>query len=203
MLVVLALLYAGYALSIKRWNYASQAELERRRTALKQAGLSNTFYFIRARTLFFLNILSGGTFVFYWIYHQWKAVLHGFKRLDGTSLRYGPLVRTIGGFFTFFTLINIINRTCEYMHKKPAWPAIWWGSWWLGGFVAIFLPISLTGRIFGFTMFCLAPAALQHRLNALPKTRLSLWPKPKEIIATAFGLVLLSGLFTIAHLIQK
>lgn len=202
MLAVLALIYAGYALGIKRWSYAaSQADREKRRTELKAQGLSNTFYFIHAGTLFFLILLSGGTFTFYWLYQQWKAVLHGFKRSDGTTLKYGPLVRTLAGAITFFSLGNIINRTCEYMHKTPAWPAAWWGFWWICGLVLLFCPVGILGRILGALLFCAAPVAFQHRLNALPKTQIPVYPKPKEWLATAFGLTIVVSLFLCLRLL--
>ena len=194
MLTVLALLYAGYALGIKRWSYAStQADREKRRTELKAKGLCNTFYFIHAGTLFFLILFSAGTFTLYWMFQQWKAVLKGFRRSDGIPLKYGPLLRTLFGLITFFSLAGIINRTCEYMRKTPAWPAAWWGSLWLGGFLMVLLAQSLLVRGVGFFLFCLAPSVLQHRLNALPKTRLSVKPKPREFAASALGLIVVIG----------
>lgn len=194
MVCVLAVLYAGYALGMKRWNYTSQADREKRRTQLKTLGLSNTFYFIHAGTLFFLILCSGGTFVFYWIYQQWKAILQGFKRLDGTPLPKGPFIRTLGCFVTFYSLGSIINRTCEYMRKPVSWSPVWWGTLWLGGLFTLLLCDDISLRLFGAFLFCLAPTIYQRRLNLLPKKPLPITPKPKELIAAAFGLTLFLGL---------
>ena len=95
MLGVLAVAYAAYALSFKKWDYTSEAKRLERRKVLKAKGMSDTFYFIHARTLFVLNALSGGLFVFYWLYRQWQAVLYGFKRQDGTKLAGSALLRTV------------------------------------------------------------------------------------------------------------
>ena len=57
---VLAALYIAYALTLKKWDYASEAKRTERRTQLKELGLSNTFYFIHAGTLLILNAVSGG-----------------------------------------------------------------------------------------------------------------------------------------------
>ena len=62
MLGVLAVMYAAYALSVKNWNYTSESAREKRKTELKQQGLTNTFYFINARTQLVLTLASGGTF---------------------------------------------------------------------------------------------------------------------------------------------
>ncbi len=203
MFAVLAFLYLGYVLGIKRWNYASQADREKRRSTLKAKGLSNTFYFIHSTTLFLLTVLSGGTFAFYWIYQQWKAILKGFKRLDGTPLRYGPLVRTLASPITFFTLGNIINHTCEYLRKPVAWPAAWWGTLWLGGLIAIFLPVAGSIRFLGALIFCWGPTAYQRHLNTLPKKSLPKRPKPREIIAALLGLILVVSLFLLLHLVKQ
>ena len=200
MLAVLAFLYIGYTLGLKRWSYApTQADLEKRRTELKAKGLCNTFYFIHAGTLFFLILFSGGTFVLYWMFQQWTAVVRGFKRSDGLPLRHGPLLRTLAGSITFFSLANIINHTCEYMRKKSAWPAGWWGSVWVGGFILALMPLGILARSVGFFLFCLPPVALQHRLNALPKTRLPARPKVKEFVAAALGLTVLAGMIILLH----
>ena len=203
MVAVLALLYAGYALGMKRWNYSSQADQERHRADLKAKGMSNTFYFIHAGTLFWLVVFSGSTFTFYWLYQQWKAIKQGFKRTDGTPLSKGPFLRTLGSAVTFFTLGNIIKRTCEYMHKSPAWPSLWWGSLWLGGLIVACLPFSLLTRITGAFIFCLVPAVYQRHLNTLPKKSLPAKPKPKEIIAAALGLTLLTALLLLVKMMLQ
>ena len=193
MVAVLGILYAGYALGIKRWGYATQADVEKRRTYLKEKGLANTFYFIHAGTLFVLIVCSGGAFMLYWAFQQWKAVLHGFKRTSGGPLKHGPFLRALCSVVTFFTLAGIINRTCEYMRKQPAWPAAWWGTLWIGGLFVALLPLSWWACGTGFFIFCLAPAVLQHHLNALPKTTLPLLPKPREVVATILGLTVVLG----------
>ncbi len=101
LLEMLGVMYAAYALSVKNWNYTSEAAREKRKTELKKEGLTNTFYFIHARTLFVLTVVSGGAFTLYWLLQQWHAVLRGFRRADGTSLKGKPFVRTLGGAFTF------------------------------------------------------------------------------------------------------
>ena len=189
MLLALAILYAVYALGMKKWNYTSQADREKRKTELKKLGLSNTFYFIHEYTFLVLNLASGGLFSFYWIYKQWQAVLQGFKRLEGGPLKHGAFVRTLGGGFTFFTLAALINRTCEYMRKKTAWPAGLWGTLWLGGLVLVFCPVGTSYRLTGYALFCLAPTVYQNRLNALPKEPISPAPKTAEIVACATGLI--------------
>ena len=121
---VLAALYIAYALTLKKWDYASEAKRTERRTQLKELGLSNTFYFIHAGTLLILNAVSGGLFVLYWLFRQWKAVLTGFRRLSGQPLSGGTFMRTLGGAVTFFELNALICRTCEYMRKKIALSAV-------------------------------------------------------------------------------
>ncbi len=189
MLGVLAALYIMYALSLKKWDYDTESKRLARRAALKEQGLSNTFYFIHARTLFILNAFSGGLFVFYWLYRQWQAALYGFKRQDGQPLAGGPFLRTLGGFGTFFQLNAVICRTCEYMHHKAPLPPWVWGILWLGGLGGALLGTSWAIRLAGYLFFCGAPAALQRRLNELPKTPVSARPKTGEITAAAAALV--------------
>ncbi len=199
MLVIIGLLYAGYALTLQKWTYFTQADWEKRKTALKTQGLANTFYFINARTQFLLTLVSGGLFTFYWLYKQWSSVLQGFRRLEGGPLRFGPFLRTLGGCFTFFSLGGIINRTCEYMHKKPALPAAIWGLLWLGGLAAVFAPLPVGWRITGYLFFCAAPAAFQRRLNVLPKTAPSAWPKITELLVAIAGFIGCASLVAVLH----
>ena len=194
MLGVLAALYAAYALSIKKWDYETEAQRTARRTFLKSKGLSNTFYFIHAGTLFLLNLLSGGLFAFYWLYRQWQAVLHGFRRLSAKPLKHGPFLRAVGGFGTFFSLNAIICRTCEYMHHKAPLPPWVWGTAWLAGLAGTLAGPDVTTRAAGYLVFCAAPALLQRRLNALPKETIPPQPKPAEIAAAALALLLALGL---------
>ena len=97
MVAVLAALYIAYALTLKKWDYASEAKRTERRTQLKELGLSNTFYFIHAGTLFILNAVSGGLFAAYWLFRQWQAVLVGFRRMSCQPLAGGAFVRTTRG----------------------------------------------------------------------------------------------------------
>lgn len=188
MLGVLAFMYAAYALSVKNWNYASEAAREKRKAELKERGLTNTFYFIHARTLFALTLASGGLFTLYWMLQQWSAVLRGFRRTDGMPLKGGAFVRTLLAPFTFFTLAGIINRTCEYMRTRTAWPPALWGIVWLGGLACMFLASGNTAKAAGYILFCTVPAVYQRRLNALPKNPVPAAPKIKEIAAAAEGL---------------
>lgn len=189
MLGILAVLYAAYALSLKKWTYVTEAQREQRRRELKEKGLSNTFYFIGAGTLFLLNAASGGLFSFYWMYRQWQAVMRGFKRLDGTALKGGPFVRALGGLVTFFPLNAIIARTCEYMRKKAPLPPWVWGTLWLAGLAGAIFVTRWPERLVCYAFFCGAPAALQNRLNALPKDPVPAKPKPAEYVAAACGLI--------------
>lgn len=201
MLGVLAVAYAAYALSFKKWDYTSEAKRLERRNVLKAKGMSDTFYFIHARTLFVLNALSGGLFVFYWLYRQWQAVLYGFKRQDGTKLAGSALLRTVGGFGTFFQLNAIICRTCEYMHHKAPLAPWAWGFLWLGGLASALAAPGWAGKLAGYLFFCAAPAALQNRLNALPKTAIPGTPKTPEIIAAAGALVLALCLVALGRIV--
>ena len=189
MLGILAVLYAAYALSLKKWTYVTEAQREQRRRELKEKGLSNTFYFIGAGTLFLLNAASGGLFSFYWMYRQWQAVTRGFKRLDGTALKGGPFVRALGGFITFFPLNAIIARTCEYMRKKAPLPPWVWGTLWLAGLAGAIFVTRWPERLVCYAFSCGAPAAPQNRLNALPKAPVPANPNPAEYVAAACGLI--------------
>ncbi|WP_428052871.1 hypothetical protein [Candidatus Avelusimicrobium stercoris] len=193
MVAVLAALYIAYALTLKKWDYASEAKRTERRTQLKELGLSNTFYFIHAGTLFILNAASGGLFAVYWLFRQWKAVLVGFRRLSGQPLAGGAFVRTLGGAVTFFGLNAIICRTCEYMRKKSPLPPWVWGTLWLGGLIGTILVKPLFWRACCYALWVGAPAALQRRLNALPEQTLSAKPKPGELAFAIFGLVCVLG----------
>lgn len=199
--LALGILYAVYALGMKKWNYSTESDREKRKAELKKLGLSNTFYFIHARTFFVLNLVSGGLFSFYWFFKQWQAALKGFKRLEGEPLKYGPFMRALGAPITFFPLAALINRTCEYMRKKTAWPAGWWGSLWLGGLVLVFCPVETFLRLTGYVFFCLAPVVYQNRLNALPKDSVSPAPKKAEIVAAVIGLMLALGLTVTARIL--
>lgn len=199
MLGVLAVMYVLYALSVKNWDYTSEAAREKRKAELKKRGLTNTFYFINARTQLILTLASGGTFTLYWLYQQWRAVLRGFKRADGRPLKGGPLLRTLGGAFTFFSLAQIINRTCEYMRSPSAWHAGWWGLVWLGGLACALLSDGWPVKAAGYFMFCAVPAVYQRRLNALPKNPVPAAPKTAEIIAAAVGMACVLGLAALAR----
>jgi len=193
MVVVLTVLYVFYSVTVKKWNYSTEAQRKERRTLLKERGLSNTFYFINDKTLFFLNAVSGGLFTFFWLFRQWKAVKLGFKRTSGLPLKHGPFIRTIFGLWTFFSLNALINRTCEYMHKRTALPPIVWGSMWLGGLALIIVSKDVLGKVCGYLLWCYAPCALQKRLNVLPAQPLSPRPKMIEAFMATVGLMLVAA----------
>lgn len=193
MLAVLAGLYAVYALTVKKWDYTSRAHWKKHTATLKEDGMSNTFYLIHAGTLFVLTVLSAGTFALFWVYEQWTAILRGFKRANGTTLPYGAGVRTLFAIITFFSLGGIINRTCEYLHKKATLPAAVWGVLWLGGLAAALLPLDISTRVAGYVIFCAAPAAYQHKINQLHKVYLPLAPRTREILVALLGLALVAG----------
>ncbi len=188
-LVVMACLYAGYKLTAGKWNYTSQADVARRREALKEDGLSTRFYFIHARTQWVLTLVSGGLFTFYWFYRQWRNIRRGFRQADGQPLRGNAWWRTVGGGLTFFTLGNLINRTCEYMKKETSWPAGLWVTLWWGGLVLVFSPVSALLHVAGYALFCTVPTVFQRRINTLTRETFSLLPKPEEMLAAAIGLV--------------
>lgn len=187
MLGVIAVLYVGYALSIKKWDYSSASKREERRKKLKEKGLSNTFYFISSRTLLLLNIVTGGLFSLYWFFKQWQAVLRGFKRQSGKPLKYGAFLRTLLFPFTFFELQGIINRTCEYLKKPVPLPVWFWGGLYVAGGAVLFaLPYTWV-KITGQLLVCLIPAVLQKKLNILPATPIENRPKLHEIIAAVIA----------------
>ncbi len=137
------------------------------------------------------------------MFQQWRAVLRGFRRLDGRPLKGGALVRTIGGFVTFFSLAGIINRTCEYMRAQTAWPAGLWGTLWLGGLTCVFLPVSWQAKAAGYLLFCAAPAVYQRRVNALPKNPVPAAPKLAEAATAALGLVcVLAAVMIVTRLVK-
>ncbi len=183
---VLVALYIVYRLGIGKWDYTSPQKRQERKTELKTAGLSTRFYFMHAGTQSFLTLLSGGLFTFYWLYKQWQQVVRGFKRLDGTPLRGGAFRRAVGGGWSFFALAELINRTCEYMHKPTSWPAGLWGLVWLGGLILVFCPVAYTWRIVGYALWCLVPSVYQRRLNTLTNDHVSAFPRTVEIIVTLF-----------------
>ena len=203
MLGILTALYAAYVLSIKKWDYPTESKRTARRTLLKTKGLSTSFYFIHARTLFLLNILSGGLFTFYWLYRQWQAICKGFRRLDETPLKHGPFIRTLCGFGTFFQLNAIICRTCEYMHQKSPLPPGVWGTLWLLGLAGTIAGTDWTMRALGYALFCGAPAVLQNRLNALPKEHIPMQPKTIEVFAAATALIAGLGLALLGRIFNS
>lgn len=193
MCVACALLYAAYSLTLKNWSYASGAQYEALRTECKRRGMSNVYYFIAAPTLFLFNLLTGGTFILYWTYQQWKAVSQGFRRLEQPPVAFNPWLRTLLFPFSFYTLNAVINRTCLYLHKKPTFAAWFWGTVWLIAYAGMAAaPVKL--KPWFYLLVCAVPAVLQRRLNALPKTPVPLRPKLKETAAALCGMLVV-GLF--------
>ena len=132
----MALLWAAYA-SATKWDYSSRAKEQDLRNRLKQKGLSIRYYFLPARRMLLLNVLSGGIFFFYWSFQQWRAVCSGYKNAANTPLKYPPVLRTLFIFISFYQLTAIINRTCLYMHQKPAMrPFVWGTLLWAGAAAA-------------------------------------------------------------------
>lgn len=165
-----AILYAVYALGIKRWDYASEAKREEMKIRLQKQGLAVRYYFISTNKLLLLNLLSGGLFLFFWSYKQWQAVCAGYKNSSGKPLGGGPFWRAVFTVFTFYQFNAILNRTCLYMHKKPTLPCAVWGTLCWTGLTAACIPaLPLFWRMAGGALFLYAPCALQKRVNALPK----------------------------------
>ena len=101
-LIGIAILYAAYALGMKRWDYDSPAKREELKTRIKERGLSTRFYFISAGRLLGLNILCGGLFVFYWSYKQWQAVYAGYKSTSGHMPKRRPF--SARGIYVYYVL---------------------------------------------------------------------------------------------------
>ncbi len=194
MIGVLAVLYAVYALTIAKWDYSSPQKRAERKNELKTEGLSTRFYFMHPRTQLALTLVSGGLFTFYWLFKQWSQVLRGFKRLDGTPLKGNAFLRALGGCVTFFTLAGLINRTCEYMHKRTSWPAWLWGILWLGGLCLIFCPIHYGWRMLGYLVWCYVPSVFQQRINSLTSEKVPAFPRVLEIIIALLGTSCVVGL---------
>ena len=167
-IVVFGGLYLIYFFTLRRWDYTSQAKQKAEREVLKKQGLSNSFYFIGEWKLFAYIFITGGLYVFYWLYKQWRAVLKGYISTDKKPLKGGPFLRALGGLGTFYQLASIINRTCTYMHKKPAAAAWLSGSFWLASLGAIAALPGTIYKILALVVFAAIPSRLQHRLNALP-----------------------------------
>lgn len=192
MAAILGGLYILYALTIKKWNYTTEAQRKARRELLKQKGLSNTFYFIHERTLLLLNLFSGGLFSLFWLFRQWQAARRGYKRLDGQPLKTSPLWRTILFPWSFFELNALINRICEYMHHIPAFPPFVWGTAWLVCLAGIFLAPGWW-KFVGYFGWCWIPSVLQNRLNALSPQALPKRPQAAEVVACVTGFLLTVG----------
>ena len=195
MLGILAALYLAYRLTIGRWTYFSPEEYARRKEVLKQAGLATRFYFMNPRTQVILTCLSGGTFTLYWFYKQWSVIKKGFKKIDGSALPCPAWLRAIGGFWSFFPLGGIINRTCEYMKKDTSWSPIFWGILWLGGLGAVIAAPGYIWKIAGGLIFCAVPAVFQRRINTLTKEHVSAFPRTIEILITLLGAACVLGIY--------
>lgn len=203
-IIGLAVFYAAYALSLKKWDYDSAAKREEAKLRLKRAGLSVRYYFIPANRLLVLNALSGGFFFWYWSYKQWQAVTAGYKNAAGGALKYGPLARAVFSFISFYQLTAVVNRTCAYMRKRPALPAVFWGSALAGGFTAACLPcLSPWWRAAGAALYIAAPYALQKRINALPKEPPPSRLKTNEILWVGLGWLVWACVWAAARCLGK
>lgn len=184
---VLVVLYALYAATLKKWNYTTEDQRIKRRVVLKQRGMSSTFYFIHNKTLLFLNLFSGGVFTLFWLFKQWKAICFGFRRLDNTPLKFGPFLRTLFGFISFFQLVALVNRTCEYTRRPIALPPFIWGTVWLCSLIGIFWTNGWN-KLIPYLLWCYVPCAVQDKINGLTSKALSPKPKMSEATAAVFGL---------------
>ncbi len=194
MLGAIAAVYIVYKLGMGKWDYTSPHKRNQRKTELKEEGLSTRFYFMQPRTQWVMTAVSGGLFTFYWVYAQWKQIASGFKRLDGSSLEGGAFRRAVGSVWSMFALMNIINRTCEYMHKRMSWPSWLWGTLWLAGLVVIFCPVPVWVRVLGYIVWCSVPVIFQRRLNTLTHKHISAWPRAVEIIFMLLGMAVTAGI---------
>ena len=163
---IIALLYW---LGPGRFDYTSEQKRAEIKVRIKQHGLSLKYYFIPQRRLLFFNVFSGGFFAVYWMYKQWQAIRAGYKNTSGKVLRGGPLLRTIFAPISLYQFIAILNRTCIYLRKIPAFPAVVWGTLWWAGLVTTCLPMCpVWGRITGGLFFLITPYVLQGHVNNLP-----------------------------------
>lgn len=203
MIGILAALYVAYALSMGKWTYESTStKREQRDEELKRAGLSSQFYFMNACTLVLLSLASAGTFTFYWLYKQWQRIHNGFKR-DGKQLHGSAFWRAVAGIWSFFALGNLINRTCEYMHRETSWPACLWGILWLSGLVILLSPVEYGWKIAGYVIFCTVPAIFQRRINTLTHGYLPLFPRAIELAATLTGAICVAAFVMIWKLLSQ
>lgn len=193
-LIGAGILYAAYAMSLKKWDYTSVQKREEQKLRLKRKGLSVRYYFIPAGRLLVFNVLSGGVFFFYWSYKQWQAVKSGYKNEAGVPLKFAPAARALLSFISFYQLAAIVGRTCAYMRKKTPFPAIFWGTALWGGLAGAFLPLlPLPWRVLCAALYLLAPCALQMRINSLPKEPPPSRVKTSEILWALAGWLVWGG----------
>lgn len=159
-------LYAIYFFTLRRWDYTSEAKRKADKDSLKKKGLSNAYYFSGAGKLFAYLLITGGVYVFYWLYKQWKAIAKGYLNSTQTPLKGGPVLRAACGLVTFYQLAGIMNRTCKYMRKPPAAAAWFSGSLWLVSLAGI-IALPSWYKLAALAVFCAIPARLQSRVNAL------------------------------------
>lgn len=159
-------LYAIYFFTLRRWDYTSEAKRKADKEELKRKGLSNAYYFSGAGKLFAYLFITGGVYVLYWFYKQWKAIAKGYLNSAKTPLKGWPVIRAFFGFVTFYQLAGIINRTCKYMRKPPAGAAWFSCTLWLVSLAgAVVLPSWY--KLAALAVFCAIVARFQARVNAL------------------------------------
>lgn len=169
-LIGVALVAVLYWLGPRRFDYTSPQKRQHIKDRITAKGISVQYYFISTKRLLWFNILTGGLFFFYWAYKQWQAIQNGYKSTTGVTIKYNPWLRSLFSCFTLYQLIAIVNRTCVYMRKVPAFPAVVWGSFWWAGLVVACLTICpIWIRLLGAILYLVTPYVLQRHINSLPK----------------------------------
>lgn len=201
-LIGFAIIYSGYFFLRSKINYTSESKQLERRNTLKTQGMSSCYFFMIPKKLLLLNILSGGFFFFYWSCKQWQAVISGYKNATGTKLKYGAFLRAMAGIFSFYQLTAIVNRTCEYMHKKTGLSHLFWGTvTWLCPVLFLVFMIPLWVRVPAAVLFLSAPYFLQKHINTLPKEVPPSHLKFQEIICLPIGWSVWAGIIILLKVI--
>lgn len=190
LLLAFALLYGVYALTLKNWNYTTEADKQAARNRLKKLGLSSQYFMTAPGKLYTLSFLSGGLFLFYWFYQQWKAVCRGYKNTDETPLRFSPELRALFACVSVFQLLHIVNRTAQYLRKPTSFPAAFWGVvFWLAG-IAAFAAQGASAAVTAYAVFLAVPCVIQARINAMVGQTPPNNPKTAEWVIALLGMAI-------------